>query len=134
MNTKPIVPGHCLVLPRRVVGRVQDLKADELADLWAVAAKVGPVLEKQFKSEGLTFAIQDGSAAGQTVPHVHFHILPRKYGDFERNDMVYDEIDRWNRIDADKDRKPRSAEEMKEEAYILRELFDDAQPIPPTEN
>ena len=37
---------------------------------------------------------QDGPAAGQTVPHVHIHVLPRKPGDFEKNDEVYDELDR----------------------------------------
>ena len=37
--------------------------------------------------------LQDGPAAGQSVPHVHVHILPRKTGDFENNDEVYDAID-----------------------------------------
>ena len=37
--------------------------------------------------------LQDGPAAGQTVPHVHIHILPRKAGDFEKNDEVYEAID-----------------------------------------
>lgn len=35
---------------------------------------------------------QDGAQAGQTVPHVHVHILPRKLGDFENNDEVYDVV------------------------------------------
>jgi bis(5'-adenosyl)-triphosphatase len=38
--------------------------------------------------------LQDGPAAGQTVPHVHIHVLPRRPGDFEKNDEVYDELDR----------------------------------------
>jgi diadenosine tetraphosphate (Ap4A) HIT family hydrolase len=42
----------------------------------------------------LTGMMQDGPAAGQTVPHVHIHVLPRKPGDFEKNDDVYDELDR----------------------------------------
>ncbi len=37
--------------------------------------------------------LQDGPSSGQTVPHVHVHILPRKPGDFEHNDQVYDAID-----------------------------------------
>ena len=36
--------------------------------------------------------IQDGPQAGQTVPHVHIHILPRKRGDFEKNDEIYDAV------------------------------------------
>ena len=39
-------------------------------------------------------AIQDGAAAGQTVPHVHVHVLPRRPGDFEPNDEVYDAMDK----------------------------------------
>ena len=35
---------------------------------------------------------QDGPQAGQTVPHVHIHILPRKVGDFEKNDEIYDAV------------------------------------------
>ena len=40
-----------------------------------------------------SMCIQDGPAAGQTVPHLHVHLLPRKFGDFEPNDKVYDAID-----------------------------------------
>ena len=44
--------------------------------------------------------LQDGPAAGQTVPHVHIHVLPRKFGDFEPNDKVYDAIDAASKEDA----------------------------------
>jgi bis(5'-adenosyl)-triphosphatase len=37
--------------------------------------------------------LQDGQHAGQSVPHVHVHVLPRKPGDFKNNDDVYDAID-----------------------------------------
>lgn len=43
----------------------------------------------------LILLIQDGAEAGQTVPHVHIHILPRKAKDFERNDEIYDAV-RWD--------------------------------------
>ena len=107
VNTKPIVPGHCLVLPRRVVARVYDLTSEELADLMQTTAKIARGLEREFKGESMTYAVQDGPAAGQTVPHVHFHLLPRKTGDFARNDMIYEEVENWKRIrmDDDKERK-----------------------------
>jgi bis(5'-adenosyl)-triphosphatase len=89
VNLKPIVPGHVLVIPRRVVPRFQDLSLEEVADLWSTAHALGPKLQDQFGADALTFAIQDGPAAGQTVAHVHIHILPRKAGDFFKNDDVY---------------------------------------------
>lgn len=79
----------------------------------------------------MTFAIQDGSAAGQTVPHVHVHVIPRRAGDFTSNDEVYDELDKANmhrgiKVDAEEDRKSRTKENMYSEAAELRALFPDS--------
>ncbi len=41
---------------------------------------------------------QDGPQAGQTVPHVHIHVLPRRVGDFEKNDEIYDAIDDASKV------------------------------------
>lgn len=49
---------------------------------------------------GIYRCLQDGPAAGQTVPHVHIHVLPRKFGDFEPNDKVYDAVDQSSQEDA----------------------------------
>ncbi|OMO80861.1 Histidine triad (HIT) protein [Corchorus capsularis] len=70
----------------------------------------------------------DGPQAGQTVPHVHVHILPRKDGDFEKNDDIYDAIDVKEKelkakLDLDKERKDRSMEEMAQEAAEYRSLL-----------
>ncbi|KAK3536401.1 hypothetical protein QTP86_008887 [Hemibagrus guttatus] len=81
-----------LVCPVRPVERFRDLRPDELADLFSTTQKVANVVEKHFSASSLTIAIQDGPEAGQTVKHVHIHVLPRKPGDFERNDSIYNEI------------------------------------------
>ncbi|XP_042515167.1 bifunctional bis(5'-adenosyl)-triphosphatase/adenylylsulfatase FHIT isoform X2 [Macadamia integrifolia] len=70
----------------------------------------------------------DGPQAGQTVPHVHIHVLPRKSGDFEKNDEIYDAIDLKEKelkqkLDLDKERKDRTFEEMAQEADEYRMLF-----------
>jgi len=92
VNLKPVVAGHVLFAPRRVVHRLAQLTSEELCDLWRLAHACGPALESHFGASALTFAVQDGAAAGQTVPHVHIHLLPRRVGDFQRNDEVYDAV------------------------------------------
>ncbi|KAK6141800.1 hypothetical protein DH2020_024450 [Rehmannia glutinosa] len=112
----------------REVKRFVDLTADEIRDLWLSAQKIGCQLESYHKASSLTFTIQDGPQAGQTVPHVHIHILPRKSGDFESNDEIYDAIDLKEKelkqkLDLDKERTDRSMEEMAEEADAYRKLL-----------
>ena len=65
-------------MPRGTCLRVQ------VSDLWCLAQRVGSALEPHFGASSLTLAIQDGPQAGQTVPHVHVHILPRWVGGWVR--------------------------------------------------
>ena len=58
VNLKPVVPGHVLLIPRRVVKRFKDLTAEEVTDLFAVAARVAPRIEKEYDGESLTLTIQ----------------------------------------------------------------------------
>ncbi|KAK7305579.1 hypothetical protein VNO77_43485 [Canavalia gladiata] len=111
----------CVLQCRREVKRVADVSDDENIDLWRIAKKLGRQLERYHKASSLTFCIQDGPQAGQTVPHVHIHILPRKSCDFENNDDIYDEINKKEKelnqeLGVDKERKDRSLEEMALEA------------------
>ncbi|XP_028768837.1 bifunctional bis(5'-adenosyl)-triphosphatase/adenylylsulfatase FHIT [Neltuma alba] len=128
VNLRPLLPGHVLICPKREAKRFVDLTADETSDLWLTAQKVGGQLENYHKASSLTFAIQDGPQAGQTVPHVHIHVVPRISGDFEKNDEIYDAMDQKERelkqkLDLDKERKDRSVEEMAREADEYRKLF-----------
>jgi diadenosine tetraphosphate (Ap4A) HIT family hydrolase len=110
---------------------------EEAADLLTVARIVGSTLEKHYNATSLNFGIQDGLEAGQSgiiiiiiinstinlnfnlVQHVHLHILPRRKGDFKK-DEVYDRLENH---DKDPNAKRRSQDEMKAEANILRSLF-----------
>ena len=128
VNLRPLLPGHVLVCPKREVKRFTDLSTDETSDLWVTAKEVGVRLEQYHKASSLTFAIQDGPQAGQTVPHVHIHVIPRKKGDFENNDEIYDAIDvkekeLKEKLDLDVERKDRTMEEMSHEANEYRALF-----------
>ncbi|GMG98182.1 hypothetical protein Nepgr_000022 [Nepenthes gracilis] len=133
VNLRPLLPGHILhaciaVTILHEVKRFVDLTAAETSDLWLTAQKVASRLEHYHEASSVTFTIQDGPQAGQTVPHVHIHILPRKAGDFEKNDEIYDAIDLKEKelaqkLDLDTERMDRSPEEMAEEANEYRRLF-----------
>ncbi|KAJ4771985.1 Bis(5'-adenosyl)-triphosphatase [Rhynchospora pubera] len=119
---------HVLVCPRREVKRFIDLTPDETSNLWITAQKVGAKLEQFHNASSLTLAIQDGPQAGQTVPHVHIHVIPRKSGDFEKNDEIYDAMDvkekeLKEKLDLDIERKDRTLDEMACEADTYRSLF-----------
>ena len=138
VNLRPIVPGHVLVMPLRVVPILADLTLEEYQDLWLTVRVVQDVLKQHFQTscEAFNVAVQDGEAAGQSVPHVHVHLLPRKRGDYQRNDDIYNDIQNWAPRDEfrpkelaqldvpdDNQRRDRTSEQMKEEASIYRELL-----------
>lgn len=77
----PIVPGHTLIAPRRCVALYEDLTSEEKIALEEMRMKIVNALKKQFGAEGFNFAWNDGKNAGQSVPHFHLHVLPRKEGD-----------------------------------------------------
>eukprot|EP01083_Nonionella_stella_P073639 199315_1 len=58
VNIKPVIPGHSLVMPRRVVERVADLTTEELCDLWVLARRVSGILAKAYSAGSFTFCIQ----------------------------------------------------------------------------
>jgi bis(5'-adenosyl)-triphosphatase len=94
VNIKPVLPGHVLVISRRRCRRFTSLRAAEAADLWLTAQRVGAALERHLGGSSLTLAIQDGPDAGQSVAHVHVHVLPRRRADLPDNDELYKIIDR----------------------------------------
>ncbi len=80
-NIKPIVPGHSLIITKRHVPRFLELNKEELEELIPTMKKVTKVLLKVYKAPDFDISLQDGKSAGQTIQHIHFHIIPRKPGD-----------------------------------------------------
>jgi bis(5'-adenosyl)-triphosphatase len=135
VNLKPILPGHVLVSPLRPVARFRDLEATEISDLFLTVQRVSRMVERVYAGSALNIAIQDGSDAGQSVPHVHAHIIPRRRADLPSADDIYKMMDgeegdigahlgnaskgTFPRVDADEARKPRTEAEMKQEAEWL---------------
>lgn len=80
-NIAPVLPGHSLVIPRRHVASLLDLDDGEVAAMMAFARRTTRLLMRVFGGAGFDWTIQDGAAAGQTVAHLHLHVLPRHLGD-----------------------------------------------------
>ena len=77
----PISPGHTLIIPRRHIGSFFDLGDDERIDLLSLLDRAKSVLVQEFAPQGYNIGVNDGPAAGQTVPHLHIHLIPRYEGD-----------------------------------------------------
>lgn len=148
VNLKPLLPGHILICPVRSVPRLVQLSAAETTDLFNTVRIVSRTLERVYQASSFNVAVQDGVDAGQSVPHVHVHVIPRQKGDYDDRgggDRIYDAMDgeegnlgqaflemqrsRHERAKngsrdfaggPDSDRKARSEDEMKKEAEWLR--------------
>lgn len=81
LNKMPIVPGHILICPKRVVAKSEELTTEEWRDIIQLKELICSLLKDQLQAEGFNFAWNEGELAGQSVPHFHLHILPRKEGD-----------------------------------------------------
>jgi bis(5'-adenosyl)-triphosphatase len=177
VNIKPLIPGHVLVVPHKPYKRLTDLSPPELTDLFRSVQRVQRMLARHYfttasssarrqdskagddrvepaagtpEAGSFNIAIQDGSEAGQTVPHLHVHVIPRIRGATEKpgdgpSDTIYEHMaaeegnvggkfwDRWAerrpqpgggfpRIE-DADREARTIEEMEEEADTFRRVL-----------
>jgi len=76
----PITPGHTLVAPVRCISSFDDLTRGEVRALFLMRKRIVNALKKSFCAEGFHFAWNEGTVAGQNVPHFHLHIVPRKKG------------------------------------------------------
>lgn len=77
----PVSPGHILIIPKRHVASYFEASEDEKATLWALVDVAKELIEAEFKPAGYNIGINNGPAAGQTVPHLHIHLIPRYEGD-----------------------------------------------------
>ena len=77
----PISPGHTLVVPRRHIASLADLPSDEACAIWSLLGEAREQLAREFSPAGYNVGVNDGVAAGQTVMHLHVHLIPRYEGD-----------------------------------------------------
>lgn len=93
LDINPLADGHTLVVPKRQVERLEQLTPDEVAELARVVAVVARRMLSATGAADYNVLQNNGPASGQVVPHVHFHIIPRRPND----GLGY----RWNAKPAD---------------------------------
>lgn len=121
VNHRPVLEGHVLVSPLRVCDKFKDLSKAEVSDLMLLVQRVEKTLEDLYNTKSTTITIQDGVDAGQSVFHVHVHLLPRKPTDFGGNiDKIYRELQRHDKQEFKKEYRKLDKEEMKAIALRLR--------------
>lgn len=142
VNLKPLVPGHVLVVPLRTsVLRFGDLTPQEAQDYMESLQLIQGFITKIYRCDALNLAIQDGPESGQSVPHLHTHIIPR-YASDKHDDSIHKQLERTDLAEAyedfftrkskfqkapgfisipDEDRHPRDMDTMAKEATWLQE-------------
>lgn len=77
----PVSPGHSLVIPKRHISSFFECTDVERSALLALLDEAKACAMQEFQPDGFNIGINDGPAAGQTVPHLHVHLIPRFAGD-----------------------------------------------------
>jgi len=77
LDANPLAPGHTLVVPKAHHRRLRELSEEESAALFAAVHELMEPIEAAVDADGSNVGINDGPAAGQEVPHLHVHVVPR---------------------------------------------------------
>lgn len=114
---KPILPGHCLIISKRHVERFEMLTDAEVTQIGRSLKKVNQAVMKEFGTSSYLLMQKNGLEVGQSVPHVHFHYVPRKAGD----DSTIQFIVKMYIANA---KQPISQDEMRETVEKLRQAVE----------
>ncbi|CCK73008.1 bis(5'-adenosyl)-triphosphatase KNAG_0M01550 [Huiozyma naganishii CBS 8797] len=96
VNLKPILAGHVLVVPlKNTAISLSQLTPVETQDHFNTVQLVQQFIKWVYTADAMNIAIQDGPEAGQSVPHLHTHIIPR-YRVNNIGDEIYERIDQWD--------------------------------------
>ncbi len=121
-NRSPILPGHSMVIPKVHYSSVLELPEEIYSDMMHFMRAVSNGLIEASGASGINWTLQEGGDAGQTIEHLHFHLIPRKPEDLPEPGDWYPRLRENEVIDSDK--RPRlSDEEMKKRVEQLKPFF-----------
>lgn len=109
LDINPCSPGHTVVVPRRHIKMLEEMSPEAVKALFDAVATVAPKVKRALGAGGLNIGLNDGEAAGQVLPHVHVHIIPR-YKD-DKGGSMHSIV----RIEVKKEMLPKIAEKIKAE-------------------
>ncbi len=81
LDIAPVNYGHTLVIPKKHYVNLEEINAEELAAVIKTVKKVGQALKQGLGIEGYNVQLNNDPVAGQIIPHLHFHLIPRQAGD-----------------------------------------------------
>jgi histidine triad (HIT) family protein len=81
LDAFPLSSGHTLVIPKAHYSKIQDMDKEYSCAVFSIASQIAAILEPTVRVNASTIAIHNGRDAGQEVPHVHIHIVPRSADD-----------------------------------------------------
>ncbi|MEE9309691.1 MAG: HIT family protein [Cocleimonas sp.] len=82
-DSNPVSPGHCLIVTKRHVAEYFDATAEEKAAINELINEMKVIIDKKHSPDGYNIGVNIGKAGGQSVPHIHIHMMPRYLGDIE---------------------------------------------------
>lgn len=81
----PVNSGHILIIPKRHFQSIFEINLIEFMELWKALYHAKRIIEKDYKPNGYNIGINDGVVAGQSIMHLHIHLIPRYKGDVENS-------------------------------------------------
>lgn len=81
LDVNPAARGHVIILPKNHAANIYELPDEDVSKIMVVAKKIATAIEKAYHCDGVNILQNNGEAAGQTVFHLHVHVIPRFKGD-----------------------------------------------------
>lgn len=81
LDVNPAARGHVIILPKKHAADIYELPEEDAAKIFVVAKKIAAAIKKTYSCDGVNILQNNGEAAGQTVFHLHVHVIPRFTGD-----------------------------------------------------
>ena len=104
-SKQPVTSGHTLVIPKKHIKSLLTLRDNEIDSLFELVKKTAKIIHKTLKPDGLDVGTNYGRIAGQSVNHLHIHVIPRYEGDFTFLQIVSKNLSPYSSVLKDDENK-----------------------------